>query len=200
MNANLAELISIEYEHGASPDMLAIEYGVSVAAVRNTLTTTNATRRDDTPQPVPVVEPMDEEEPRRGGRRKWNLSPYRVQTLVAEYEAGTSLNRLEALYGKRRLTIRRLLVANGVTIRGQVESSILRCSGQKGHRKGGSKRIRPSPTQLAQMVSDYVDAGMSVHDIGSKHGMSGTTVAKILKENGVTMRPTNNPNGAKGRR
>ena len=45
---------------------------------------------------------------------------------------------------------------------------------------------------IDDIIKKYVDYRMSIDQIGATHGLSFTTVRKILLENGVVMRQKNN--------
>lgn len=62
----------------------------------------------------------------KGRRLREPLTPLEIENLIAQYRAGIGLYALAASIGRDHSTVRRLLIAQGVTLRTQKEATRLR--------------------------------------------------------------------------
>ncbi|MCA4995233.1 helix-turn-helix domain-containing protein [Tsukamurella tyrosinosolvens] len=97
---------------------------------------------------------------------KQHLTPEQVSGLVARYNAGTPSTQLVAETGMAKGTILKLLHANGATIR----------------------RQGLSPEDITHAAHLYA-SGQSLAQIGSRYGVSHTTVRYALIDEGIQLRP-----------
>ena len=172
IDADTTELLKLEYEHGADPALLAVEYGVSEIRIRNLLHRSNAQRARAKPKPAP---PKDE--PRYARPLRPDCELHTIQDVAMEYRNGFSLRQLSYVYGVDRGTLRRELVAIGVEIRSPTRAKELR--------RGGSK---PKELPNIEDIQRDYEAGESLTTLGKREGVCHHTIRDALKRRGVIIR------------
>ena len=98
-------------------------------------------------------------------------SPFLPESIIEDYrDAKMSLREVSLKYGVDKNVVKSFLLRNGVTLRPPRKLS---------------KEVLAPP----EMASDYI-GGMSCKSISKKYGIDYTKVRNLLKEMGVTLRPS----------
>ena len=115
-----------------------------------------------------------------------------VDDGVALYNSGLSLTQIGKRYYASRQTIAKYLEAAGV---------VLRSRGGVNNPEGNAPRQRRLAPYADEVIAMYA-AGKSLSAIADHFGFEATSVKRLLKRHGVTMRPrggNNNPTGRRAR-
>jgi len=99
--------------------------------------------------------------------------PTTVATLIADYQAGAGTKKLAARYRVCRETVECLLRKHGVPIRA----------------RGGVPGLRERPPEMIQALCADYRAGTGTVKLGKAYQLHPDTVIKILRQNGVEIRP-----------
>ena len=99
------------------------------------------------------------------------LTPLDEEAIRRDYEGGLTCAEVGAKHGVDAMTIHRRLRRIGAAIR----------------TKGPRRPLRPK-ADVGAMVEDY-NAGMTLRQVAAKHGQTNYTVASLLRERGVAIRP-----------
>ena len=170
-----AELLVLEYEHGADTDMIATEYGVSGIGVRNLLHRRNAKRRAGTR--VETEEVPSRNEPRYARPLRPDCELHSILDVAREYKKGFSMRQLSAVFGVSRHKLRKELIAIGVEIRTPgLATSVSRA--------GNCPQDIPC---IEELERDY-EAGKSLSALSRRAGVCHHTIRAALKRRGVILR------------
>lgn len=110
----------------------------------------------------------------------WKLTADQKAALVLDYEGGLSLSQIAERYGCTVGNARALLRRRGVA-----------------RRAPGPAVRKFSAEKVAALVADY-QSGMSQDVVAAAHGVGQSTVSRLLREQGVTLRVTRGTGPANG--
>jgi transposase len=169
--------LSARYRHGASVPELARATGLSKGTVINRL------RLVGTPMRTPQQTRLLQADPEQTAARQQLAA-----TMRRWYDSGTSMPALAAVFACSQRTVRRRLAQAGTTLRAPSQTRALGTDGQARRKLMRSLRAR-------------YEAGAPVPLLAADCGYSTSTVYRLLRQAGTTMRPRSQPNpGTAGKR